>query len=70
MNLEYYQGKFNELVETKGSRRDILLANLMTQMEVIFNIPLMKNSDWEKDNPEIINLYREISFSRTLGYND
>jgi hypothetical protein len=67
MELEYYQEKFDKLTDMKkGSRRDMLLANIMTQMEANFKIPLMQNLDWEEENPKIINLYREISFSRTL----
>lgn len=67
MDLEYYQEKFDNLIEMKkGHRKDILLANIMTQMEHTFRIPLMQNLEWEKENPEIIKLYRKISFARTL----
>lgn len=40
------------------------LANLMTEMEGQFSIPMLKNQDWENENRKVIALYRKISRSR------
>lgn len=42
------------------------LAGLMTEMERTFNIPSINNEAYNKNNKEIIALYRDISNSRGL----
>ena len=44
--------------------RDRQLAELMTEMEKQFNIPMLRNETWEKENRTVIALYRKISLSR------
>ncbi|STO53327.1 Uncharacterised protein [Exiguobacterium aurantiacum] len=36
----------------------------MIEMEMIFKIPMLKNTTWEKENPRVIELYRKVSDSR------
>lgn len=46
--------------------KDVELADLMTEMERRYEIPLLSNPAWEKKNPEVINVYRAISNMRKL----
>ncbi|WP_409276404.1 hypothetical protein V1499_23020 (plasmid) [Neobacillus sp. SCS-31] len=42
----------------------IELAALMTEMEGSYQVPMLKNEEWEKANKPVIALYRKISRSR------
>jgi hypothetical protein len=42
------------------------LAQLMTEMERVYRIPIFKNRDWEEKNRKIVQVYREISNMRKL----
>ncbi|OLO40297.1 hypothetical protein BTR23_07350 [Alkalihalophilus pseudofirmus] len=44
----------------------IKLARLMTDMEGLFSIPMLKNQEWENKNRKVIALYRKISRSRII----
>lgn len=63
-----YEGRFKFILQTEfeQGRRDTMLSALMTNMEQIFQIPVMKNETWEQKNPEVYKLYREIADSRSL----
>lgn len=61
----YHQ--YEQIMKMKPSRkRDLLLAELMTKMEREYQIPLRRDPEWERKNPEVISLYRQISRSRTF----
>ena len=47
-------------------QREIRLGELMTEMEGVFEIPMLKNTMWEKENPQVIELYQKVSDSRSL----
>ena len=47
-------------------QRENRLGELMTEMEGVFKIPMLKNTTWEKENPQVIELYRKVSESRNL----
>jgi len=47
-------------------KREIRLGELMTEMEGVFKIPALKNTPWEEENPQVIELYRKVSYSRNL----
>lgn len=47
-------------------QKDLQLAQLMTAMELRYKIPMFRDEQWEKDNPKIIHIYREISEMRKL----
>jgi hypothetical protein len=46
-------------------QKDLDLARLMSDMEVVFRIPMLANEEYKKKNPEVIALYNRISQSRT-----
>lgn len=49
-------------------KRTMALSSLMTDMERQFNIPLLRDIEWEKHNQEVINLYRMIADSRNFDF--
>lgn len=55
--LDEYQKRF-----ASGERA----ANIMTDMEYEFSIPLLNDNDYNEKNADVIELYREIGNSRDL----
>jgi hypothetical protein len=47
-------------------QKDKRLSELMTDMERVYNIPMLRNEQWERDNGYVISIYREISNMRNL----
>lgn len=47
-------------------QKDKGLSELMTDMERVYNIPMLRNEQWERDNGYVISIYREISNMRNL----
>lgn len=67
MNLQNYKKAYLEVKECDDIEiRNIQLAALMTGMEKQFNIPIMRDDEYNKANPNIIELYRDISSARIL----
>lgn len=65
--IEEYKVMYEDLMESPSSiQRDLKLAALMTRMEQAFYIPMLKNEEWEKENLEVIGLYRQVSDARSL----
>lgn len=50
-----------DLSAEEKSRR---FAKLMTKMEREFDIPILRNVEWERKNKAVVSLYRKISMSR------
>lgn len=46
--------------------KDQWLASTMTILEQKYGIPMFRNPEWERMNPEIIRVYREISKLRSI----
>jgi hypothetical protein len=59
--------QYEDIIHSNRSKnqKDKELANLMSKMEQIFNIPAIKNHEWEEENKAVIALYRIISRSRS-----
>lgn len=55
--LEHFKAQFE-----KGGNPTML----MNDMERVFDIPALNDDEFNEDNPEVINLYRQISDSRAL----
>jgi hypothetical protein len=67
MTIKGFESRYEEIVrEPSIRRRDEQLRELMIEMEMIFKIPMLKNTTWEKENPRVIELYRKVSDSRNL----
>jgi len=52
----------NETKEEKNRQ----LALLMTEMETYYQIPAIRNPEWEMENKAVIAMYRKLSRSRSL----
>jgi hypothetical protein len=67
-NLADFEKAYETIMSSDADTetKDQQLAALMTKMEIVFKIPLMRNREWEKRHPDAITLYRKISNSRSL----
>ena len=67
MTIKGFESRYEEIMrEPSIRRRDEQLRELMIEMEMIFKIPMLKNTICEKENPQVIELYRKVSDSRNL----
>lgn len=67
MTIKGFESRYEEIMRDPSIRqRELRLGELMTEMEGIFKIPMLKNTAWEKENPQVIELYRKVSDSRNL----
>ncbi|WKA56808.1 hypothetical protein [Planococcus shixiaomingii] len=68
MTLDYYEKRFEIIMlgRLTGRRKDLALADLMTDMESAFDIPKQENPEWEQENIEVMELYHKVSNSRKL----
>lgn len=67
MTIRGFETKYEEIMRDPSIRqREDRLRDLMIEMEMIFKIPMLKNTTWEKENPQVIELYQKVSDSRNL----
>lgn len=67
MTIQGFETKYEEIMRDPSVRqRESRLGELMTEMEGVFKIPMLKNTTWEKENPQVIELYQKVSDSRNL----
>ncbi|WP_338782458.1 hypothetical protein [Metabacillus sp. FJAT-52054] len=68
MNLHHFNKQYEQVMHSGGPKDKVNreLADLMSQMEKAFKIPMMASPKWEKENRAVIALYRKISMSRSL----
>lgn len=65
--IEQFKARYDDIMASEdGAMRDYRLAALMTDMEGAFNVPTLKNDEWESANPAVADLYREVSKARGL----
>lgn len=67
-SLADYQREYEKIIHSNQTshRKDILLAELITEMEVQFNIPLVWDREWEQRNRKVIAMYRKLNITLTL----
>lgn len=46
--------------------RDARLANLMSDLETVYGIPMLNNKNYNEENPHVMQLYRTVSAERTF----
>lgn len=63
LNDEYENILHSDLPEKEKNRK---YAELMTEMEHNFKIPMLRDFEWERENRAVIALYRKISLSRNF----
>lgn len=60
--------RLNSILDSSAPSRikDIKLANLMTDLELDYQIPMLNDEEFNKSNPYVIQLYRTVSEARTF----
>jgi len=64
--LAEYKCRYNDAMNASRSRRDFLLAEIMTDMEREFRIPFLRDRAEKEVDAEVLRLYRLISDSRSI----
>lgn len=58
---------FNEIKEMSDpSTRNIALSMLMMDLERMYHIPAMRDGDFERKNPGLMQFYREVAATRSF----
>jgi len=66
-SLDVWYARFNEIKKIEHEElKDKRLANLMNDLQLAYNIPMLNNPEFNKSNPEVIKLYRKVSRERAL----
>lgn len=60
--------RLNSIINSNADTdtKDMRLANLMTDLERAYNIPMFRNEHFERRNPFLMQLYRTVSDARVL----
>lgn len=67
--VESFREQFLMIKECKDERiRNKQLGVLMTEMENAFNIPWMRDEEYNRANPVVIRLYQDISNAKLTKY--
>lgn len=64
--LQEYWQDYQEVMDKPRRRRDYMLADLMTDMEREFRIPMLASQAFNSQFPDVIRLYRTISQARGI----
>lgn len=64
--LAEYKRRYWEAMNASRSRRDFLLSEIMTDMEIEFKIPFLRSVADREVAPEVLRLYRLVSDSRSI----
>jgi len=64
--LESFREQFKEIMSNRKWKRDYALADLMTDMEREYKIPMINSETFNKMNYDVMTLYKKISMSRGL----
>lgn len=67
-SLDKIMERAKEIVESQKSnyQKDIELAEVLTEMEDEYMIPMLRDPEWESKHPNVIDTYRKISSMRTF----
>jgi hypothetical protein len=69
MTLSDINKRYEEIMFSNDTQqvKTTKLSSLMTEMEGLFSIPMLRNDKWERENRKVIALYRKISKSRVFS---
>ncbi|OHR68702.1 hypothetical protein HMPREF3291_08620 [Bacillus sp. HMSC76G11] len=59
-----YTKKYYDILALPKRKRSLKFANLMTELEVNFKIPMINSNRFNQENPYLMQLYRMISNER------
>jgi hypothetical protein len=68
MSIELYEQCYENIIHSDLTDRqnDLKLAELMTDMESTFSIPMIKDESWNEGHEAVVELFNRISNSRKL----
>ncbi|MBM0067934.1 hypothetical protein [Alkalicoccobacillus gibsonii] len=68
MDIKELNQRYEEIIHSNRPEniKTNQLSMLMTYMEGEYQIPMLKNPEWESNNRKVIALYRKISMSRVF----
>lgn len=58
--------RFNQILGGAQCLKDKRLAQLMSDLEQTYNIPILNNEDYNRENPFVVQLYRAVSEARSI----
>lgn len=58
--------RFNQILGGAQTLKDKRLAQLMTDLEQAYDIPILNNEDYNRENPFVVQLYRAVSEARNI----
>jgi len=62
-----WTNRLNEISSIENAElRDARLANLMSDLETVYGIPMLNNKNYNEENPHVMQLYRTVSAERSL----
>lgn len=64
--LQAFRDRFNEIKKGKEPTRSSRLVNLMHDLKESYNIPILNDESYNRNNPEVVALYREVSKARQM----
>jgi len=62
--LQAYRDRFDDIMKSPKRIRVTRLVTLMEDMQQCYNIPIQNDVEFNKRNPEVVKLYREVSGAR------
>ena len=65
-HLSTFRKRLDEILEGSEELKPTRISSFMTDMESVYKIPFLNDEKFNKNNPEVISLYREASFARVF----
>ncbi|ALX50433.1 hypothetical protein [Lentibacillus amyloliquefaciens] len=64
--LQRFQNRYLDILQAEEPTRTNRLNNLLDDMQAMYRIPLLRNTEFEQKNPRIMHLFRIVSKSRNF----
>lgn len=66
MMITHFHKQYEDIMKLSEPQKTLRLSALMDDIQIHYNIPLIRDTEWEKNNRVIIALYRKVSMSRDI----
>lgn len=64
--MRQWTERFNQILGGAQTLKDKRLANLMTDLEQAYDIPILNDEEYSRKNPFVVQLYRAVSEARNI----
>jgi len=66
--MKGFTDRFKNIIKSSapGAIKNKRLSAMMTDLEVAYGIPMLRNEKFGKQNPHLMQLYRTVSDARSL----